>query len=188
MYFKSAEKYLKIVERKKLIDGPDIASINELSNAAFFTIEAMVQPEVVQQKALLDQAIDSCNKSSFQALKLGIIDKAEKIIKTHEVFHKDEISGVIDDWTNILSNTKKVVNKLNIINDSGVNESDYEYACKSYENLCAAVGKVDIYESYLNEKKKKRIINDRTFWALVIFNFVTLVMNIIITFVKLPTK
>ncbi len=188
MYFKSAEKYLKIVERKKIIDGPDIASINELSNAAFFTIGAMVQPEIVQQKALLDQAIDSCNKSSFQALKLGIIDKAEKIINTHEAFHKDEISCVIDDWTNILSKTKKLVNKLKIITDSGVNESDYEYACKSYEDLCVAVGKVDIYESYLNEKKKKRIINDRTFWALVIFNFVTLVMNIIITFVKMPIK
>jgi|GEM_PF-5060321 len=187
-YFKTAEKHLKIVERKKIIldsdiIGPDIAAIEELSNAAYYTIEALIEKDSRKQAGLIEKAIGFCGKAGFEALKMGVLDMLKEVHKTKKRYKKDLISNIIPNWAIRLSESKKVLVELERVKKSGEDVQDYyAYIEKEYNKIFSLIEDIQMYEPQLIENKRKRLIDDGAYKIWFICGLISIFMYIILTF------
>lgn len=191
-YFKTAEKHLKIVERKKIIlgsdlAGPDITVIEDLSNAAYYTIEALVEKDAAKQKDLLIKAQNYCGNAGFEALKMSLMDMLKEVYRFRKKYRKDIIANSIPNWITRFGDIKKIPEELHRIKIQGEAGKDYyEYAKEENKKLLALVEDIQIYEPKLREKRRDRIIGERVYKIWFIFGLISLFLNFIMTYFKPP--
>jgi len=191
-YFKTAEKHLKIVERKKIIlnsklAGPDITVIEELSNAAYYTIEALVEKDTTKQNALLKNAQNYCGNAGFEALKMSLMDMLKEVYRFRKKYRNDIIANSIPNWITRLGDAKKIPEELNRIKKQGASGKDYyEYAKEEDKKLLALIEDIQIYEPKLREKRRDRIIGERAYKFWLVCASISLFLHFIMTFFTPP--
>ena len=191
-YFKTAEKHLKIVERKKIIlgselAGPGITVIDALSSAAYFTIEALVEKDSLEQKKLLEKALDCCGNAGFEALKMSIMDMLREVDRFRKAYKNDIIADSFPDWIARFCDAKKVVEELNRIKNSGeIGRAYYEYVRNENKKILALVEDIQIYEPILREKRRRRLLGDRAFKVWLICGIISLILHFIMMLIN-PT-
>lgn len=179
--FKSAEKWLKLMERRKIIDGLDIGTITELNDASYHLVEALLKKDAESQDAEIHNAIRYCKRAGFEALQGGVITRLMMIKDLRKEFKGNQISKVIPDWYKINKRYKEIIGELERINASDNDKAQYfDYVNASYLEVCGFTDGLGAYVQELRNSRRQQRYGRVSVWVLSVTSILTVVLNILL--------
>ncbi len=159
--FDEAERRIKLIEREGLSDGIDIPSLNELRYVGFHLLRAFSTNSYEKQKEQLDKAKRHCERASYDAMELGIIQRLEEIRIFQKDYRKITISSVVSDYLEMMEKTQEA-NAFIAESDPENREAYYSECETHYLTLKKIAEKLMVAREELNKEKNKFTFSTRT--------------------------